>query len=103
MEKLKSRLKGTNNEESKKTGLAFKPNPEDIFVTTFPKCGTTWVSMILHCLRTRGHMDFGEITEVVPWTICAQMCGQDLTAAQVATPRIFKVSGCALFSVQFKL
>lgn len=58
-----------------------------------PKCGTTWVTAILHALRTRG-MDefqrFNEITEVVPWDIVALDCGQDLDADQACKPRIFK-------------
>lgn len=35
-------------------------------------------------------MDFGEITEVVPWDILAKDCGQDLDADQVCEPRLFK-------------
>jgi len=35
-------------------------------------------------------MNFGEITEVVPWDICAGDCGQDLNDMQVASPRLFK-------------
>ncbi|CAN0452870.1 unnamed protein product [Ectocarpus fasciculatus] len=76
--------------ESKAAGLAFQPRADDIFIVTYPKCGTTWVSFIAHCLRTRGSTDFGEITEVVPWTICAGDCGQDLNAEQVASPRLYK-------------
>lgn len=76
--------------ESKERGLAFQPRSTDVFITTYPKCGTTWVSFIAHCLRTRGSVDFDEITEVVPWTICAIDCGQDIDAEQVAYPRLFK-------------
>jgi aryl sulfotransferase len=70
--------------------LLFRPNNDDVFVTTYPKCGTTWMSFICHCLRTRGDTSFGEITEVVPWTIVALDCGQDLNAQQMASPRLFK-------------
>ena len=55
------------------------------------KCGTTWVTFIAHCLRTRGGTDFNEITEVVPCTIFALDCGQNLEDEQVAFPRLFKV------------
>jgi len=34
---------------------------------TPPKCGTTWMQQIVHGLRTRGSMDFNEITRVVPF------------------------------------
>ena len=48
------------------------------------------MSFIAHSLRTRGNIEFGEITEVVPWTICALDCGQNLNDEQVAQPRLFK-------------
>lgn len=35
-------------------------------------------------------MDFGEITEVVPWDILAKDCDQDINAEQVCSPRLFK-------------
>ena len=59
------RLKGTQTEESKRIGLAFNPQSNDVFITTFPKTGTTWVTMMLHSLRSRGDMNFEEITEVL--------------------------------------
>ena len=73
-----------HSEESVRVGRAFQPQPSDVFVVTYPKCGTTWVTQILHALRTAGSMDFGEITEVVPWDILAHDCGQKLDAAQAA-------------------
>ena len=36
----------------------------DVFVCTYPKCGTTWMTQICHQLRTGGDEAFGEITEV---------------------------------------
>jgi len=75
---------------SVEAGRAFKPKPTDVFVVTYPKCGTTWVTQIAHVLRTRGDQSFGEITEVVPWDICAVDCGQDLDSDHVASPRVFK-------------
>lgn len=71
-------------------GLAFQPEPSDVIISPFAKSGTTWMQQIVHGLRTRGSMDFGEISEVVPWIEAAQDLGQDLTAAQIAQPRAFK-------------
>ena len=34
--------------------LAFQPLPSDVFVATYPKCGTTWVQQIFHGLRSNG-------------------------------------------------
>ena len=91
-------LMGTRNrlmhsKASVEQGRAFKPKPDDVFVVTYPKCGTTWMTQICHVLRTKGKPElngFGEITEVVPWDVLAGDCGQDLDMDQVASPRIFK-------------
>jgi hypothetical protein len=83
------------SEKSTAYGCSFKPRKSDVFVVTYPKCGTTWVTQICHQLRKPGHMDFGEITEVIPWDIQALTCGQDLDANQVADPRVFKSHECA--------
>ena len=87
---MATRNKAMHSAESVRVGRAFQPQSSDVFVVTYPKCGTTWVTQILHALRTAGSMDFGEITEVVPWDILAHDCGQQLDAPQVAAPRLFK-------------
>lgn len=76
--------------ESYQRGLDFVPDPSDIFVTPYAKCGTTWMQQIVHGLRTGGSMAFAEITEVVPWLELAGDMGWDLNAPQVARPRAFK-------------
>ena len=69
---------------------AFRPRSTDVVISPFAKCGTTWVQQIVHGLRTRGSMEFGEITEVVPWIELAYDMGIDPEAAQKANPRAFK-------------
>ena len=76
--------------ESREQGLAFQPLPTDIIVATFSKCGTTWLQQIAHGLRTRGSMDFEEISNVTPWIELAFDLGNDLDEAQTAEPRVFK-------------
>lgn len=71
-------------------GLAYTPGPTDIFISPFGKCGTTWLQQIVHGLRTRGDMNFDEITEVVPWIELAHDMGADPDAPQKAAPRAFK-------------
>ncbi|WP_262695505.1 sulfotransferase domain-containing protein [Kordiimonas aquimaris] len=69
----------------------FVPRPSDVIIATFPKCGTTWMQQIVHGLRTNGDMDFGEITEAVPWIEMAYDLGIDLNAPQKGAFRAFKV------------
>lgn len=90
MQLLLERLKKSESPESVAEGLAFQPRPSDVFITTYPKCGTTWVSFIAHTLRSKGDMNFDEITRVVPWTILAKDCELDLTAEQSFQPRLYK-------------
>eukprot|EP00929_Paragymnodinium_shiwhaense_P027349 TRINITY_DN16066_c0_g3_i1.p1 TRINITY_DN16066_c0_g3~~TRINITY_DN16066_c0_g3_i1.p1 ORF type:complete len:359 (-),score=57.66 TRINITY_DN16066_c0_g3_i1:26-997(-) len=90
LEVMGKRNKGMHSDKSVEVGRGFKPRPEDVFIVTYPKCGTTWVSQICHQIRSEGHMDFEEITCVVPWDILAYDCGQDLDADQLFTPRCFK-------------
>jgi aryl sulfotransferase len=89
-EQLKSTLQNLFTPEGVAAGLSFQPRPNDIIISPFAKCGTTWIQQTVHGLRTRGSMDFGEITEVTPWIEAAADLGWDLNAEQVADPRAFK-------------
>ena len=61
--------------ESREYGLAFQPRPSDIVIAPFAKCGTTWLQQIAHGLRTRGSMDFEEISNVTPWCLTSAPMG----------------------------
>jgi len=78
------------SDESVRLASKFKPDPADIVICTFPRAGTTWTQQICEQLRTGGDMNFSEICEVQPWIEWAWDVGQDLSAPQRATPRIFK-------------
>jgi aryl sulfotransferase len=71
-------------------GLQFRPRSTDVIITPFGKCGTTWLQQIFHGLRTRGDMDFDDISRVVPWIETAVDLGLDLDAPQRGEPRGFK-------------
>ena len=90
IEEVHERMKDFATPEGWQRGLAYKPDPTDVFIVTPPKCGTTWMQQIVHGLRTRGSMDFDEICRVVPWINMAHDVGIDLYAPQVAHPRAFK-------------
>jgi hypothetical protein len=68
----------------------FKPRPDDVIISPYGKCGTTWLQQTFHCLRTRGDMEFDDISRVVPWIELAGVLGLDLDAPQCALPRGFK-------------
>ncbi|MBL8063803.1 MAG: sulfotransferase domain-containing protein [Anaerolineales bacterium] len=84
------RMENFATSEGWQMGLDYKPGPTDVFIVTPPKCGTTWMQQIVHGLRTRGSMEFDEISRVVPWINMAYDCGIDIYEPQVASPRAFK-------------
>lgn len=69
---------------------ALEPRPSDVIISPFGKCGTTWLQQTFHTLRTRGDMDFDDISEVVPWIETARLLDIDINAEQRANPRGFK-------------
>jgi hypothetical protein len=66
----------------------FVPRPDDIFVVTYPRSGTTWTQMILYQLTTDGGMEFLHIDQACPWFERALRAGRDLDA--LPGPRVFK-------------
>lgn len=87
---MHERMNGFATAEGWQRSLDYKPAPTDVFIVTPPKCGTTWMQQIVHGLRTRGSMDFDEISRVVPWINMAHDIGIDIYAPQVAKPKAFK-------------
>ena len=77
-------------EENFAEAMKFELKPADVVITPYAKCGTTWLQQIVHTLRTRGDMDFDDISRVVPWIETSPALGIDLNAPQKAEPRAFK-------------
>ena len=77
-------------DESQLKGQDFQPRNTDVFVTSSPKSGTTWLQQIIHQLRTGGDMDFEDIADVVPVVDFACDLQQDLEVEQKGFPRCFK-------------
>ncbi|QYX57630.1 sulfotransferase domain-containing protein [Roseovarius sp. SCSIO 43702] len=75
--------------EGRARGLAYRPDPTDVFIAPYAKCGTTWMQQIVHGLRTGGDMAFDEITAAVPWIEMAHDMGLAIPGDQPA-PRAFK-------------
>ncbi len=87
---MRERQKGMLTDEEIKTGLSLQLRPTDVVITPYAKSGTTWAQQIVHTLRTRGDMDFDDISRVVPWIETSPAVGIDLNAEQKADPRAFK-------------
>ncbi|HEU4885615.1 MAG TPA: sulfotransferase domain-containing protein [Longimicrobium sp.] len=65
-------------------------SPDDIFIVTYPKSGTTWLQMIVYQLTTDGAMDFTHIAEVSPH-LEERMMPRGLQISDLrSTPRVVK-------------
>jgi hypothetical protein len=87
---IQSALEGFRTDASDQAGRDFIALPTDVFIATYPKCGTTWAQQIVHSLRTGGDMNFDDINEVIPWLEMCLDLKQDPNDRQVAEPRAFK-------------
>ena len=87
---MRERMQHFRSDESERRADETLALATDVFIATYPKCGTTLLQQMLHTLRTRGDMSYNEITEVVPWLESAWDIGIDPGAQQVASPRVFK-------------
>ena len=105
LELMRQRNSLMHSPASVANGREFTPRASDVFIVTYPKCGTTWMTQLCHQIRCVRHarklgmpasataadetsagecfsMRFGEITEVVPWDILAKDCDQNLDDEQ---------------------
>ena len=90
LEGLRSLLGLMDSPEGLGKGLGISLRPTDTVIAPYGKSGTTWLQQIAHTLRTRGDMDFDDISRVAPWIEQSVSLGLDLDAEQKANPRIFK-------------
>lgn len=70
--------------------LKFQVRPDDIFVATYPKSGTTLMQMMVYQLKTDGQMDFSHINAVCPWIELELLKNRHQVLGQLASPRCFK-------------
>jgi Sulfotransferase domain len=66
----------------------YVPRPDDIFIVTYPRSGTTWMQMILYQLTTDGGLDFPHIAEYCPWFERSVRSAQGFELRP--SPRLFK-------------
>ena len=77
-------------DKSIEKALCFTPQADDVFVVTYPKSGTTWMQQIVHGIRSKGDMNFGEICQVVPWIEACDELNQDMERPFDVLPRAYK-------------
>lgn len=72
--------------------LEFRARNDDVFISSYPRSGTTWLQYALHLLLGNGEGDFAHISEVAPWYERSLALGtrraQDFELMR--SPRIFK-------------
>lgn len=90
IEEVVSILATMNDPRLAELVTSFQPRASDVFISTYPKCGTTWLQQIVHGLRTGGSMDFDDISLVVPWLEMSPLLGIEPDAEQPGTLRAFK-------------
>ncbi|MFL5541248.1 MAG: sulfotransferase domain-containing protein [Longimicrobiaceae bacterium] len=71
-------------------GLEYDGSPDDIFIVTYPKSGTTWLQMIVYQLTTDGAMDFPHIDQVSPFLEITMIPRRLKISDLRATPRVVK-------------
>lgn len=64
--------------------------PDDTWVVSFPKSGTTWIQQIVRLIHARGEDDGGKISDVVPCLEAASCFGSDVSISSLQRPRAFK-------------
>ena len=71
---------------------AFRVRPDDVFISSYPRSGTTWLQHITHVLQSNGDVSFAHISDVVPWYERSLSLGRLRAADLNARPgrRLFK-------------
>lgn len=90
LEDMLERMSYFRSEAAMEAVRNFSVRPEDVFVATYSKSGTTWMQHVVHQLRTGGDTGFGEVSGVVPWIESAVDMGIDPEAEQQGNFRAFK-------------
>lgn len=81
--------------EAFRSALEYQPRPDDLFIVTYPKCGTTWVQNIVACIF-RGGCPFESALEFFSDSPFLEMTGAE-------GARTMKRPGAIKMHLPFKL
>lgn len=70
--------------------LLHDAEPNDVFIVSYPKAGTTVLQMLLYQMLSGGDMRFRHIDAVVPWFDAHILRGGSGTATNLGRHRVFK-------------
>ncbi|XP_071033358.1 sulfotransferase ssu-1 [Parasteatoda tepidariorum] len=70
------RIPGMFSADAYRSAIAYKPRSDDLFIVTYPKCGTTWVQHIIGCIFRKGQT-FTSFTEFLMETPFLEMTGAE--------------------------
>lgn len=75
-----------------RASLQFEPRPDDVYVATYPRSGTTWMQFLVYLLLSSRRLDFDHLSQVSPWFERSLALGTRSTEdfRRMASPRIFK-------------
>ena len=70
--------------------LEFRPRPDDIFIATYPKSGTTWMQMLVVQLLSKGDAEFDHILQKAPYLEDVLQRERFDYLEKMPSPRVFK-------------
>lgn len=72
--------------------MQFRGRSDDLFISSYPRSGTTWMQHIAHALRSGGDVSFQHISHVVPWFERSLALGRCNASdfERLPSPRVFK-------------
>ncbi len=68
---------------------SFELYPDDVWISTYPKCGTTWTQQIVRLIRRNGVLEDKKLSFLVPWPE-AKEGFPEVNLDEMPRPRAFK-------------
>lgn len=60
-----------------RSAFSYQPRPGDVFIVTYPKCGTTWMQFIVYCIYNDGETP-ADLVELMKRTPFLEMFGAEI-------------------------